>query len=116
LLVVPTVPPANCSVWLVMVPSNSRREVQPDGAVAVNAASSSPPVSSGLSEPPSSPVTVPVVPFAMMKTPVTLYSFSVARLRPVVMAPIGSANPGPPSSSKKSVISDGTLAGGLNAV
>ena len=36
LLVVPTLPPFHCSVWLVIVPSKSLAEEHPEGIVAVN--------------------------------------------------------------------------------
>jgi hypothetical protein len=86
LLVVPTAPPVNTSVWLVIIPLNSLSAVHPDGMVAVSEPLKSPPVSSGFKDPPNSPVTVPVVPFPMMYTPVTLYSFSVTAFRPGVKA------------------------------
>jgi hypothetical protein len=66
----------NVRLWLPSGPVYGRSAVQPDVVFALSVPVNVPPVSRGFTAPPSSPVTVPVVPFPMMKTPVTRYLFS----------------------------------------
>jgi hypothetical protein len=67
---------ANVKLWFPSGPIYGRSAVQPDVVLALSVPVNVPPVSRGFTAPPSSPVTVPVVPFPMMKTPVTRYLFS----------------------------------------
>jgi hypothetical protein len=66
----------NVKLWFPSGPVYGRSPVQPDVVLALSVPVNVPPVSRGFTAPPSSPVTVPVVPFPMMKTPVTRYLFS----------------------------------------
>ena len=97
-----------------IAPEKSRDAVHPEGVFAVRLPSNSPPVSRGFDAPSNSPSTVPVVPLAMTKTPVTLYSFSVNAVTPMsgCLARACALTAGGEISSKNNVISDGTFGGG----
>lgn len=64
-VLVPGAPPAQSKLCGPSVPENSRSAVHPDVVFAVSAPLNVPPVSSGFTAPPNSPVTVPVVPLPM---------------------------------------------------